>query len=255
MAHPVLFTIGDFAVESYPFFVILGLIAGAITVKFFADKIRVEKEKVSYLFMAALVGGVLGAKIPVWIINFKEISALRGLDWAIAVLSGRTIIGGIIGGILAVLIVKTKLGIKYGAGDPFAPALAISLAIGRIGCFLRGCCYGKETSLPWASYSHDAYRHPTQLYEVLFHSVAFIMMLVFMKRYDKLVKKKVLYPGDMFKMYIVAYCFFRFMTEFIRADTIPFVLGMSVAQFVCLTGLLLFLIYFLTRFIKNNSYK
>jgi len=248
MTKEILFYIWKFAVPSYSFFVLLGLVLGSLVFCFLSkNKLKIEKDKILYLFFWALIGGVLGAKIPVWIINFKQIISLSGKDLLFAIASGRTLIGGIIGGFLGVEIGKKFLKIKIKTGDYFAPALALGVAVGRIGCFLRGCCGGIKTNLPWAVEG----RHPTQLYEFLFHFSAFIVIILIFKKFEKTIRNKRAFfkQGDIFKLYILSYSIFRFFTEFLRADKIMSGI-LSIAQWICLAAILTLSIYYLKRFIK-----
>jgi phosphatidylglycerol:prolipoprotein diacylglycerol transferase len=106
-------------------------------------------ESVRALAGAALVGGLVGA---------------NAAQMLIAGAIGKTILGGFAGGYLAVVLVKRHLGVRRPTGDLFAVAFCVGEAIGRIGCFIGGCCYGKVASLAWAVEDHGAWRHPTQLY-------------------------------------------------------------------------------------------
>jgi phosphatidylglycerol:prolipoprotein diacylglycerol transferase len=77
---------------------------------------------------------------------------------------GRTILIGVLGGWAAVELAKWRLGIRQKTGVLWALALPAGEAVGRIGCWFHGCCYGKICHLPWAVYQHEAWRHPTQFY-------------------------------------------------------------------------------------------
>lgn len=106
---------------------------------------------------------------------------------------------------------KLLLGIKAKTGDGLAAPLAVALAIGRWGCFVNGCCAGQETSLPWCvNFGDGVCRHPTQIYESLFHAVWAVILIRLgqrdMLRYQRL------------KLYLLAYCGFRFAIEFIRIE-------------------------------------
>ena len=135
--RPVLFSVGKVDIYSYPVFIGLALIAGILVYYYEARQHRSLNEKTFYIFIAALAAGALGAKIPIWVANFKQIiAAFPDLS---LLLPGRTIIGGLIGGALGVILVKKKLNIKQRKGNLFAPAIALGIFVGRIGCFLRGC--------------------------------------------------------------------------------------------------------------------
>lgn len=206
---PVLFYVNGLEVGSYPFFVLLGLIVGIFVYFLEARKNKTLSENTFFIFIAAIVGGSIGAKLPMWIMNYKQIIA--SLPDLRPLLTGRTIVGGMIGGTLSVVWVKNKLGIKEKKGNLFAPAIALGISIGRIGCFLRGCCYGVASNLPWAvDFGDGVLRHPTQLYESIFMFGLFVYFMV--------IKNRVTVPGIMFKYFLNYYFIFRFLIEFIRVS-------------------------------------
>ncbi len=99
-------------------------------------------------------------------------------------LSGRTIVGGIIGGVAAVWLVKRRLGIKQRLGNYLVPSLALGIFFGRIGCFLAGCSYGVATRLPWGvDFGDGVLRNPTQLYEALFVLAIFVYAQLRLEHY------------------------------------------------------------------------
>jgi prolipoprotein diacylglyceryltransferase len=174
------------------------------------------------LFIATLIGGAVGAKLPIWIFNYKEILG-HSLN-IVALLSGKTVLGGIIGGWIAVEIEKHRLGIKRKTGDIFAPALALGEAVGRIGCFLNGCCGGIPSTLPWAmDFGDGILRHPTQLYMSAFAMLLFIFLWS--------MKDKIKREGDLFRTYLIIYFTFRFFIEFIRTNAV-FAFGLTGFQLV-----------------------
>lgn len=242
--YPVLFRIGNINIESYSFFVALALIVGIIVFYIEARRQKSVSEKTFYILIAALIGGTVGSKLPVWIFNYKEI--ISAFPNIIPLLSGRTIVGGLIGGTIAVMLTKKYLHIEGKRGNVFAPAIALGIAIGRIGCFLRGCCYGIETSLPWGvNFGDGILRHPTQIYESLFALGMFI--------YLQKAKKKNPSPGSLFRILMISYFSFRFLIEFIRVEDKIF-LGLSGFQWASL-GVLAYYLFTsekVKRFINKN---
>jgi prolipoprotein diacylglyceryltransferase len=165
------------------------------------------------LAAAAFVGGVFGAKLPFAFGQGAE------ADW---LADGKTITTGLIGAYLAVELVKLALGVRVKTGDTFALPLALALAVGRWGCFFNGCCHGMPTDLPWGvDFGDGVRRHPTQVYESLFHFGAAGTLIVLMVRGA--------IPGHRLQLYLIAYAAFRFATEFIRPEP-EYALGLTYYQ-------------------------
>jgi phosphatidylglycerol:prolipoprotein diacylglycerol transferase len=226
---PKLIQTGLISIDSYSIFIVLALIVGIAVYYYNAIKSNSINDNSFYMAISALVGGVLGAKIPIWIINFPLIISQPSLS---TIFSGRTIIGGLLGGMLSVIWIKRKLRIKTKRGNLFAPSVALGITVGRIGCFLRGCCYGVPTTLPWGvNFGDGIMRHPTQFYEAIFTFVLFV--------YFQFFYKKPAVPGEMFGKLMVYYFVFRFFEEFIRANQIYY-LHFSYFQWLSI-GVLLFL--------------
>jgi phosphatidylglycerol:prolipoprotein diacylglycerol transferase len=242
--------------EELNFFVMVGTLVGAYAYYLGIKKIGLNKkisgEDLFFICIGAFLGGILGAKILIWILNWETIINSSGLELFNYILNGRTIIGAIIGGFLGVEITKKCLGIKTSTGNAFAPALAIGVAIGRIGCYIKGCCYGKIAPewLIGKVYMHDAWRYPTQIYEVIFHFTAFLIMWHQINK-----QRSKLKPGTLFPAYVFAYAIFRFFIEYIRGDTIPGFLGLTFFQIICLAGILIISGFWTVRYLKKKTLK
>jgi phosphatidylglycerol:prolipoprotein diacylglycerol transferase len=136
--------------------------------------------------------------------------------------------------------------------DLFAPSVALGLSFARIGCFMAGCCYGKETVLPWAvTFTHPqslarlgVRLHPTQLYEAA-GCLALFLFLTWME-------KKKSYEGEIFWLFLLVYSLLRFLIEFFRDDPRGFLFGtfLSTSQAI---GVLLaiFSVYMLNYYWKS----
>jgi phosphatidylglycerol---prolipoprotein diacylglyceryl transferase len=133
---------------------------------------------------------------------------------------GRTILGGVLGGWFAVEIVKRKLGVRESTGRAWALALTAGEAIGRIGCFFNGCCYGKVSSRQWSVYQHGHWRYPTQF----FSSAAAICLFLFILRSKSL--------KNPFAAYILLWAMARFGIEFYREPIGPGGV-LTLAQMTC----------------------
>jgi prolipoprotein diacylglyceryltransferase len=135
------------------------------------------------------------------------------------------VIGGLLGGFLTAEAAKPLLGYTQPPNDRFAAVLPFSLAIGRVGCFVTGCCRGTaHDGWPSVTYSDGIPRHPAQLYEAAFQ-LAMGVVLVTMVRRGAL-------RGRLFALYLVAYGAYRFLSEFIRETPHPLA-GYSVYQAFC----------------------
>lgn len=166
---------------------------------------------------AALIGGTIGAKIPI-LLTYTSLADL---------LVGKSIVGGLLGGMAGVLLIKRLLHIRLRLGNDIAPAAALGLAIGRLGCFFNGCCYGVPAA--WGvDFGDGQLRLPAQLFEAGFHLAAFLLL--------HRLRTRVRIPGILFKFYVAVYFLFRFLIEFIRVNPVYW-LGLTIYQLLSLAGI------------------
>jgi phosphatidylglycerol---prolipoprotein diacylglyceryl transferase len=162
--------------------------------------------KRTVITLAGFVGGALGGKLP-----FAFTSAGGPLTWTAWISDGKTITAALIGAYVAVELAKRALDVTVKTGDGYAIPLALALAVGRFGCFFNGCCAGVETSLPWAvDFGDGVCRHPTQLYESMFHIGMAAVLLTLMR--------SELFRYQLLKLYLITYGVYRFLTEIIRPE-------------------------------------
>jgi phosphatidylglycerol:prolipoprotein diacylglycerol transferase len=138
--------------------------------------------------------------------------------------------------------------------DLISPFIALGLSFGRIGCFLAGCCYGKETSLPWGVVfkSPDSLAplnvplHPTQLYDVA-NGLAIFFLLSWME-------KRKTFEGQIFWLFLFLYSVTRFLIEFLRGDPRGSLFGdlFSTSQAI---GILLAILSLFMLFYNNKNYR
>ena len=171
------------------------------------------------------LGAALGAKLGV--VFGDALWPLRHFDdWAALMASGRSIAGALLFGFIAVEVAKPLLAYDIPPNDRFAVNLPFSIAIGRLGCLVAGCCRGAPWDGPLAiEYDDHILRHPAQLYEVIFQLLAGWALL-------RLWRRKILF-GRLFALYLASYGAFRFATEFIRDTAKPFA-GLSAYQWMSL---------------------
>lgn len=173
---------------------------------------------------AAAFGAVFGSRILAWLDD-------PVLAWHGGFAGGKTIVGALIGGWIAVEAVKSKIGIRVRTGDLLAIPLAAGIAIGRVGCFLTGLSdqtYGTPTGLPWGvDFGDGIRRHPTQLYEIIF----LILLSVLLWRGLKAVARSSWQTGDVFRAFMIVYSLWRIGIDFLKPG--PKVIGMSAIQWAC----------------------
>lgn len=239
---PILFEIGGFKVTSYAVFMMLALLSGFLVYLYSLKKDNIKSSNSIYIAIFALTFGTIGAKIPIIFIYWDEIVNSNS---AIELLSGRTIVGGLIGGFLGTFLAKKIFNIKEKMGNQLAIPVAIGMAIGRIGCFFTGCCYGVEAYLPWGvNFGDGILRHPTQIYEIIF-DLLLVVYLVYRKKFG--VK-----PGELFKIFLSCYMSFRFIIEFIRTEKVVFV-GLTAFQLLCILTLVYINREYILKTFKNNK--
>lgn len=173
------------------------------------------------LALGAFVGGMVGAKVPFLLADWEGFAS--GRAWFE---SGKTIMVGLVGGYLGVEIAKWSMHLSLKTGDTFAAPVAAAVAVGRLACFCGGCCFGTQTDLPWGvDFGDGLKRHPTQLYEFVFHMSAALVLVRMQQRG--------LFRGQLIKLYIIAYLLYRFLTEFIRPEPAQW-LGLTEYQWYAL---------------------
>ena len=219
---PVLVTVRGVEVPTHGVLVLLGVAVAAVV---FAREARRDggwDDRLYTVVALALFGGAVGMRLSGIVRHLGDPDAppLAQL-WQHG---AKSILGGLTGAYVGALLGKRAAGYRERTGDLFAPAVAIGMAIGRIGCFLTEAP-GRPTSLPWAVHVDPAQgaalpycpacttgagMHPSFLYEIAFHAAAFAALLRLRDRPHR--------PGELLTWYLAAYAGFRFLVEFVRAN-------------------------------------
>ena len=177
-----------------------------------------------HVLVGAAIGALLGARFLAWI-SAPELTLA-------AFFAGKTIVGGLLGGLIGVEITKKLIGVRTSTGDLFVYPLIVAMIIGRIGCFLSGPAdqtHGLPTSLPWGIAVGDGIpRHPVALYEI-----AFLIAIVPLLRGKRA-------PGDRFRMFMLAYLTFRLLVDYLKPYPAP-VYGFTPIQWACMAGMAYYL--------------
>lgn len=182
------------------------------------------------LIAAAAAGAALGSRALFWLCDPAR--TIAHLGSAAYLVGGKTIVGALLGGLIAVELVKRAKGIRTPTGDLYVLPLAAGIAIGRIGCFLAGPAdqtSGSPSTAPWAvAYWDGVPRHPTALYEIVFVLAAATVLA----RVDRRAR-----PGLAFALFLAGYLAFRLVVDFWKPEPRPLVAGLTAIQLACAAGL------------------
>mgnify|MGYP006081985383 CR=1 FL=1 len=240
MNFPFWIEIGTISIHPHLFFEILGYLFGISATVFAssAGKDTVEQEERYFLIVAGFTGALIGAKILAWA-QHPQTTMVGFTDEPTILFGGKTIVGGLLGGMTSIELCKQYLGIEQRTGDPLIIPLSIGITFGRIGCFLTGLddgTYGSATSLPWGvDFGDSIYRHPTQIYEIVFIWSLFLCINFW-------TKNNPVPSGWKFRTYLMGYLFWRLIVDSIKPADWE-IMYLSPIQIACIVGL----IWYLTR--------
>ncbi len=223
--YPELLRLGPFVISSYGVMLSLAFMFGVVITTKLAEKRKIDSDEVINLSFVIMISSILGARLLYvlfhldefegrWIYTFWPVQR----DGTVG-LSGLILLGGVIGAIFAGLI---YCGIRrlpvWKTADSMAPALAFGIFLGRIGCFLNGCCFGKACEWPWGIQNPhhrivgdavgNLHIHPTQIYSSIYGLIIFLVLLS-MNRKGKP-------DGYLTGMFFILYGISRFTVDFFR---------------------------------------
>lgn len=239
--YPVLFQIGDVRIYSHGTFMVLALLAGLTLLALEARRRHWPKDEVVPIALAAFVGGMVGARLSILFFNGWETAPVVLSFFALfdPSIGPGSILGGVAGGYAGGYIAAKIIGKKGCACDAFAPAMAMAIAIGRVGCFLSGeDGLGKATTLPWGVPvpGVEYLVHPTPLYDMAFN-LAWFAVLMLLRDHPRMQN------GNLLKFGVAGYALARFFIEFVRNNRV-LAIGLTGQQFACILLLLAIVVYF-----------
>jgi phosphatidylglycerol---prolipoprotein diacylglyceryl transferase len=222
--HPIFFQVGSITIYTYGVLVAAGVLVALWYLRRQAPRAGLDPKKTWDLGIYAIFAALVVAKVWYVVDDWSYYTAHpRDILSAATMQSGGTFYGGVIGAVLTILVYSYVYSMPLLAVlDAFSAALPIGHAIGRLGCFAGGCCYGKPTTLPWGVRftSPVAARisgtplgiplQPTQLYEAAAELVNFLILIWIGKRQS--------FKGQLLGTYFVLYGFERGTIEFFRGD-------------------------------------
>ena len=214
--YPVLFKIAGLSVYSYGFMIAFAFLFCTYLGQRSALKHGFPRDLIVNSALVILFSGIIGARILYVAINIKSYIN-DPIEIIMLPHGGLAFYGGAITAIAAQYIyIKVRKIPVYKFADFIIPYAVLGQAIGRIGCFLNGCCYGRQMDA--------SHLYPTQLYS----SFLLFGLYFFLKFIQKLKPK----PGVIMVSYGILYSIGRFFMEFLRGDNTVFIVGLTFSQFV-----------------------
>lgn len=271
--YPILFRIsvpgfGPVTIHTYGVLLVAAFVVAILVARRFAAREGIEPDHVIDAGVYAILAGLVGAKLLLLVVDWsfyaRQYRTLADEGGGAVGQTLEPLLGGAAAGVGAIARLGFSLlragGVFYGGfvvallvalwyirrfrlpswkfADSVAPAIALSHAVGRLGCLAAGCCYGMPTDMPWGITFTDTYSgtlvgvpleialHPTQLYGALANLALFAGLVWFYRR------KR--FDGQVFWVYVLAYSALRFVIEFFRGDPRGTVFGgaLSTSQFI-----------------------
>ena len=239
---PKLISIGDFFLPSYGALVALAfLLALWLTTKLARER-KLDADVITNLAVYCAFAGIIGSKLMMFLFDWTYWSTHPAEIFTMSTLQAAGVYqGGLILAIAVAWWYMKKHGLPFLAtSDLLTPGLAIGHAIGRLGCFAAGCCYGEKCDRPWAvTFTNpDAGQrvgvplgvplHPTQLYEAMGNLVLFGLLWWKMRRGYR--------TGELLGYYLILYSVLRFGVEFFRhhEQAFPLPVSLSITQWISL---------------------
>ena len=236
--HPILFEAGGLTIYSYGVLLAAAYLLGLQFALMRARSRGLPSQRVMDLGIWIIISALVGAKLLLLIVDFDQFTS-NPRDLLSLARSGGVFYGGLIAAVVVALVYLRRYQMPlWTTTDVFAPGIALGHVVGRLGCLLAGCCFGKPTSLPWGITFNDPAAlanvgtplgvplHPTQLYEAGAEALILGFLLLFERRGRP-------FPGRTFWSYLLLYGVSRFIVEFYRGDSRGMVFDtLSTSQFV-----------------------
>jgi phosphatidylglycerol:prolipoprotein diacylglycerol transferase len=253
--HPILFNAGPITIYSYGVLLASAYLIGLWMAVRRANAAGINGNSIMDMLIWVIIAALVGAKALLFIVDFRHFTS-SWQDFTTLLRSGGVFYGGLIAAIVVCIwqLRKHRLPL-WPCADLFAPGIALGYMVGRLGCLMAGCCYGKPTDVAWAvTFTDPAANfnvgtplniplHPTQLYESAAGLVIFLLLLILEKRQGH-------FAGRTFWSFAFLYAVLRFIIEFYRGDDRGMVLSyLSTSQFisVVLAPISLFMLWYLSR--------
>ena len=216
--HPIAFHVGSLPVRWYGVMMALAFLAGLWTATRRARRVNVSGEIIADVTLWLMAGSIIGARFVYVTTYWKQEFADQPFSEIFMIQHGGLVYyGGLIGATVAgaTYLAWKKLPV-WKIADIIAPSIALGSVLGRIGCLLNGCCYGRACDLPWAIHftadheTHGTGVHPTEIYDALLNLMLYVFLAWLFRR------KK--FDGQIFAFYLIGYALCRSTVELFRGD-------------------------------------
>jgi len=221
--HPILFSFGPVTIYSYGVLLAAAYLLGLGMAVKRARAAGLDGNRVLDLGIWVIIGALVGAKALLFVVDFDHFTS-SWAEFTTLVRSGGVFYGGLIAAVVVCIYQLRKHQLPlWTSGDLFAPGIALGYMVGRLGCLMAGCCYGRPTDVAWAvTFTDPAANlnvgtplnvalHPTQLYESAAGLVILLILLTLERRGRA-------FPGRTFWAFVLLYSVSRFIIEFYRGD-------------------------------------
>src|SRR3954469_17181149 len=236
--HPILFNLDGFTIYSYGVLLAAAYLLGLQFALRRARARGLDPQRIMDLGIWIIVSALIGAKLLLLVVDFRQYTG-NARDLLGLARSGGVFYGGVIRGVtVAVWYPRRPRVPLWRTRDVFAPGIALGHIVGRLGCLMAGCCFGRPASVPWAITIRDPAAaanvgtplgiplHPTQLYEAGAEALILGALLLLERRGRS-------FPGRTVWSYMLLYGMSLFIIEFYRGDRRGMVFDMlSTSQFV-----------------------
>ena len=221
--HPILFELGPLTIYSYGVLLAAAYLIGLYMAALRARRAGLDANKVLDLGIWVIIAALVGAKALLFVVEFDQFTS-SWEEFMTLLRSGGVFYGGLIAAVLVCIYQLRKHNLPlWTSGDLFAPGIALGYMVGRLGCLLAGCCFGKQTDVAWAITFTDPVAnlnvgtplnvplHPTQVYESAAGLIIFLLLIALERRGR-------IFPGRTFWLFVLFYSVSRFIIEFYRGD-------------------------------------
>ena len=235
--HPRLFELGPFTLYTYGLLLASAYLLGLKFAMVRAKARGLDDTSVMDLGIYIIISALVGAKALLFVTDFRTF-ANDPRELVTLLQSGGVFYGGLILAVVVAIWYIRRIGLPlWTTCDVFAPGIAIGHVVGRMGCFFAGCCWGKQTDVPWAITFTDPFAaanvgtplhvalHPTQLYETAAEALILVLLLASEKRGRR-------FEGRTFWSYMLLYAASRYVIEIFRGDPRGTVGPLSTSQFI-----------------------